>query len=126
MKFTASYIDAYTNSVTANEMFADPETDPDQPSVLSFSRPIEPGFENSAYYFEINDQSYSSYGGLTSVRLSRNSIDIKVEVGLVEKFEVEDFAEISVQFEVDDEKFKAIRENLRRIFKGYENIYQEL
>ena len=30
-------------------MFADPETDPDQPSVLSFSRPIEPGFEDSAY-----------------------------------------------------------------------------
>ena len=124
MKFTASYIDAYTNSTTANVMFADPETDPDQPSVLSFSRAIEPGFETSAYYFEINDQSYSSYGGLTSVRLSRNSIDVKVEAGLVEKFEVEDFAEISVQFEVDDEKYQAILENLRRIFKGFSE-YQE-
>lgn len=61
MKFTASYIDAYTNSTTANVMFADPETDPDQPSVLSFSRAIEPGFEDSAYYFEINDQSYSKW-----------------------------------------------------------------
>lgn len=40
MKFTAAYTDAYTNSTTANVMFADPETDPDQPSVLSFSRPI--------------------------------------------------------------------------------------
>ncbi|HND50480.1 MAG TPA: hypothetical protein PLL95_18065, partial [Anaerolineales bacterium] len=69
-------------------------------------------------------QSYSSYGGLTSVRLSRNSIDVKVEAGLVEKFEVEDFAEINIQFEVDDEKYQAILENLRRIFKGFSE-YQE-
>lgn len=125
MKFTASYIDAYANSVTANVLFADPETDPDQPSVLSFSRPIETGFEDSAYYFEINDQSYGSYGGLTSIRLSRNSIEVKVEPALVEKFEVEDFAELSVQFEVDDEKYQAILENMRRIFKGF-NEYQEI
>ena len=64
MKFTATYIEPHTNSVTANVLFADPETDPDQPSVLLFSRPIEPGFEDSAYYFDINDQSYGSYMGL--------------------------------------------------------------
>ena len=63
MKFNTTYIEPYTNSSTANVMFADPETNPDQPSVLSFSRPIEPGFEDSAYYFEINDQSYGSYMG---------------------------------------------------------------
>ena len=124
MKFTATYIDAYATSITANVMFADPETDPDQPSVLSFSRPIEPGFEDSAYYFEINDQSYGSYGGLTSIRLSRNSIEIKVEPRVVEKFEVEDFAEVSVQFDVDDKKYQDILENMRRIFKGFSE-YQE-
>ena len=124
MKFTATYIDAYATSITANVMFADPETDPDQPSVLSFSRPIELGFEDSAYYFEINDQSYGSYGGLTSIRLSRNSIEIKVEPRVVEKFEVEDFAEVSVQFEVDDKKYQDILENMRRIFKGFSE-YQE-
>ena len=125
MKITASYIAAYANSVTTNVLFADPETDPDQPSVLSFSRPIEPGFEDSAYYFEINDQSYGSYGGLTSIQFSRNSIKVKVEPALVEKFEVKDFAELSVQFEVDDEKYQAILENMRRIFKGFIE-YQEI
>lgn len=125
MKFTASYIDAYADLVTANVMFADPETDPEQPSVLSFSRPIEPGFENSSYYFEINDQSYSSYGGLTSVQLSRTNIKITVEPELVENFEVEGFAEVNIQFDVDDEKYQAILENMRRIFKGFVE-YQEI
>ncbi|MBL8063808.1 MAG: hypothetical protein JNK32_12345 [Anaerolineales bacterium] len=125
MQFKATYVDSYTNSTTANVMFADPETNPDQPFVLSFSRPIEPGFEDSAYYFEINDQSYGSYGGLTLVRLSRNSIEIKVEPYVVEKFEVEDFAEASVQFEVDEKKYQDILENMRRIFKGFSE-YQEV
>lgn len=126
MKFTATYIEPNTNSVTANMLFADPETDPDQPSVLSFSRPIEPGFEESAYYFEINDQSYGSYMGLESVKLSRNSIAIKVEPRVVEKFGEADFAEVSAEFEVDHETYQAILETMRRIFKGFEDIYQEL
>ena len=126
MKFDASYIDAYTNSTTANVMFADSETDPDAPSVLLFSRPIEPGFEESAYYFEINDQSYGSYMGLESVRLSRTSIEVKVEPGVVEKFGEADFAEVSVEFEADDDTYQAVLETMRRIFKGYESIYQDL
>lgn len=63
MKFIAAYVEPYTNSATANVMFANPETNPDEPSVLFFLSPIEPGFEDSAYYFEVNDQSYGSYGG---------------------------------------------------------------
>jgi hypothetical protein len=125
MKFTATYIDAYANSTTANVMFADPETDPDQPSVLSFSRPIEPGFEDSAYYFEINDQSYGSYQGLKSVKLSRNGIEIQLEQEVVEKFGVEDFAEVTAQFDVDDAKYQAILEHMRRIFKDFQE-YQEI
>ena len=126
MKFTASYIEPNTNSVTANVLFADPETDPDQPAVLSFSRPIEPGFEDSAYYFEINDQSYGSYMGLEFVKLSRNRIEIKVEPGVVEKFGEADFAEVSVEFDADDGTYQAVLETMRRIFKGHESIYQEL
>lgn len=126
MKFTASFIEPNTNSVTANVLFADPDTDPDQPSVLSFSRPIEPGFEDSAYYFETNDQSYGSYMGLESVRLSRTRIEIKVEPGVVEKFGEADFAEVSVEFAVDDETYQAVLETMRRIFKGYETVYQEV
>lgn len=126
MKFNATYIEPYTNSTTSNVMFADPETDPDQPSVLSFSRPIEPGFEDSSYYFEINDQSYGSYMGLEYVKLSRNSIEVRLEPRVVEKFGVEEFAEVTVRFEVDDAKYQAILENMRRIFKGYEEVYQEI
>lgn len=125
MRFAANYIEPYTNSTTANVMFADTETDPDQPSVLSFSRPIEPGFENSDYYFEINDQSYGSYGGLHSVILARNSIDVRLEPEMVEKFGVEEFFEVIVHFEADDKTYQAILENMRRIFNGFVE-YQEV
>jgi hypothetical protein len=123
MKFTASYVDAYANSTTANVMFADPETDPDQPSVLSFSRPIEPGFEDSAYYFEINDQSYGSYMGLEYVKLTRNSIEIRLEDDVVKKFGEEEFREVRVEFELDDDAHQTILETMKRIFKGHE-IFQ--
>jgi hypothetical protein len=120
MKFTASYIEPNTNSVTANVMFADPETDPDQPSVLSFSRPIEPGFEDSAYYFEINDQSYGSYMGLESALLTRNSIEIRLEPGIVDKFGEEDFREVRVEFDVEDDVYRSVLETMQRIFKGHD------
>jgi hypothetical protein len=120
MKFNAAYVDAYANSTTANVMFADPETDPDQPSVISFSRPIEKGFEDSNYYFEINDQSYGSYGGLEYARLSRNRLEVRLEPGLVEKFGMEDFAEVVVEFEVDDALYRSVLENMERIFAGHE------
>lgn len=120
MKFTATYIEPYTNSITANMMFADPETDPDAPSVLSFSRPIEPGFEDSAYYFEINDQSYGSYMGLEFALLTRNSIEIRLEPRIVEKFGEEDFREVRVEFDVKDDVYKSILETMQRIFKGHD------
>jgi hypothetical protein len=107
MKFTATYIDAYATSISANVMFADPESNPDEPSVLSFSRPIEPGFEDSAYYFEINDQSYGNYQGLEHVRLTRNKIEIRLEPRVLKKFGVEDFAEVAVEFDVDEKKISS-------------------
>jgi hypothetical protein len=124
MKFKATYVEPYTNSTTANVMFADPETDPDQPSVLSFSRPIEKGFEDSAYYFEINDQSYGSYEGLEFARLTRNSIEVRLEQRIVEKFGEEDFREVQVEFNVSDEVFESVRATLKRIFEGHD-VFQE-
>jgi hypothetical protein len=118
MKFTAVVVEPYTNSTTANVLFADPETNPDEPLVLSFSRPIEPGFEDSAYYFEINDQSYGSYEGLEAVRVSRNRLEIRLTRKVVEKFGVEDFAEVQVEFDVDDELYQSVLETLKRIFEG--------
>jgi hypothetical protein len=125
MKFKATYVEPYTNSTTANVMFADPETNPDAPSVLSFSRPIEPGFEDSAYYFEVNDQSYGSYGGLEYVKLTRNSIEVRLEEYLVNKFGEEDFREIRADFNVKDEVYQSILETMKRIFQGHDILQAE-
>ena len=120
MQFTATYVEPHTNSITANVMFADPETNPDQPSVLSFSRPIEPGFEDSNYYFEINDQSNGSYGGLEMIRLTRSSIEVHLEPRIVEKFGEEDFREVRAEFNVTDEVYQSVLETIKRIFDGYD------
>ncbi len=119
MKFTARYLEPSIGSVTANMLFADPETNPDEPSVLVFSRAVE--FENTAYYFEINDQSNSSYGGLEEVRLARNMVHIRVAPQVVAKFGNEDFAEVHVTFKADDELYAAILKTMRVIFAN-ENI----
>ena len=120
MQFTATYVEPHTNSITANVMFADPETNPDQPSVLSFSRPIEPGFEDSNYYFEINDQSNGSYGGLEMIRLTRSSIEVRLEPRIVEKFGEEDFREVRAEFNVTYEVYQSVLETIKRIFDGHD------
>lgn len=120
MKFTALYIEPRTDDYNATLLFADPEADPDEPLVLSLIRSIEA--PDTVYYFEINDQSYSSYGGLEQVRLSRNQLTINVAPELVEEFGVEDFAEVQVDFEVDDEMYQAIEDMLKVIFAG-EDIF---
>ncbi len=123
MKFTANYVEPYTNSITASVMFANTEEDPDEPTFLSLQRPIE--FEDSNYYFEINDQSYSRYGGLELVEFSRNQITVILEQSSVEKFDgIEDFRKIQVDFEINDAVFADIQSTIRRIFEGHD-IYQE-
>ncbi|MBL8099025.1 MAG: hypothetical protein JNK81_07570 [Anaerolineales bacterium] len=116
MKFTAFIIEPDVNEQVANLLFADPETNPDEPSVLMFSRAIE--FEDSVYYFEINDQSNSSYGGLESVRVSRNRLEVKLKRELVEEFGNEDFGQVEIQFDADDEMYQVIVETLQRIFES--------
>lgn len=115
MKFNATVVEPDVNDAIANLLFADPETNPDEPSVLSFSRTIE--FKDSDYYFEINDQSNSSYGGLESVQVSRNRLEVKLKREIVEKFGNEDFATVEVQFDTDDEMYQLIVETLQKIFE---------
>jgi hypothetical protein len=114
MKFTAIYVESNINTATANVMFADPETNPDQPAVLMFSRSIE--FQDSAYYFEINDQSYGSYGGLTLVQISRNSIKVQLEPSVVKDFGDENLAQVQVEFSLDDKTYQSVLDTLRYIF----------
>ena len=118
MKFTAFIIEPDTNEQVANLIFADPDTNPDEPSVLMFSRAID--IPDSVYYFEINDQSNSSYEGLESVRLSRTKLEVKVKREIVEKFGNEDFLNIEVQFNADDEMYQVIVETLKTIFNGFD------
>jgi hypothetical protein len=118
MKFIASIVEVDTNDQIANLLFADPETDPDMPTVLSFSRAID--IEDSDYYFEINDQSNSSYGGLELVQISRGKIEVKVAEELAAKFGDEDLLNIEVQFDEDDESFRTILETLHKIFDGHD------
>ncbi|MBK8616209.1 MAG: hypothetical protein IPN96_03660 [Anaerolineales bacterium] len=123
MKFTANYVEPYTNSITASVMFANTEENPDEPTFLSLQRPIE--FEDSNYYFEINDQSYSRYGGLELVEFSRSEIVVVLEQSSVEKFDGnEDFRKIQVHFEINDAAFADILSTLRNIFEGHD-IYHE-
>ena len=114
MKFTATYVEANTNTAIANVLFADPETNPDEPLVLMFSRSIE--FQDSTYYFEINDQSYGRYGGLTLVQISRNSIEIHLEPDVIKDFGDEIFAEVQVEFTIDDKTYQSILDTLKNIF----------
>ena len=114
MKFTAIYVESNINTATANVIFADPETNPDQPAVLMFSRSIE--FQDSAYYFEINDQSYGSYGGLTLVQISRNSIKVQLEPSVVKDFGDENLAQVQVEFSLDDKTYQSVLDTLRYIF----------
>ncbi len=114
MKFTAIYVEANTNTAVANVLFADPETNPDEPLVLMFSRSIE--FQDSTYYFEINDQSYGRYGGLTSVQISRNSIEIHLEPDVIKDFGDENFAEVQVEFTIDDKNYQSVLDTLKNIF----------
>ena len=117
MKFNAIYIEASIDSILANALFADPETNPDEPSVLSFSRTVE--FEDSMYYFEINDQSNSSYGGLESVHLTRNSVTANLLPETAEKFGNEDLKEVQVEFDIDDALYDDVLKTMKAIFEGH-------
>jgi hypothetical protein len=118
MKFIASIVEVDTNDQIANLLFANPETDPEMPSVLSFSRAID--IKDSDYYFEINDQSNSSYGGLELVRVSRGKLGVKLTQELAAKFGDDGFLNIEVQFDVDEEMFQSIVETLHKIFGGHD------
>ena len=118
MEFTALYVEASADEAIANVLFADPETNPDEPSVLMFSRSIE--FADSAYYFEINDQSQSHYGGLQSVHLTRNHLTVTLQPEVVAEFGNEALATVQVDFDVDDPTYASLLDTLKKIFAGDE------
>lgn len=118
MNFKAKIVEVSADEI-ANALFVDPESNPDQPSVLWFSRDLT--IKNSAYYFEVNDQSYGSYGGLVSVQLSRDGLVAELEPRLIKKFGEPDFARIEAALKVNDKTYASIKDVLEKIFAN-ENI----
>ncbi len=114
MKFKAQVIEIDGGLPIANALFADPESNPDQPSVLMLSRDLS--IKDSAYYFEVNDQSYGSYGGLVSVQLSRDGLVAELDPQLVKKFGEPDFSRIEVALKVNDKTYASIKDVLEKIF----------
>ncbi|MDX2005938.1 MAG: Imm10 family immunity protein [Meiothermus sp.] len=117
MQFAATYIEPTPSETLASLVLAN-EENPDEPAYLALTRATE--FEDSAYHFEVNDQSNSSYEGLASVRLSRTSLVVKLEPDKAEELGNPDFATIKVEFDADDATFAAIKETLRQVFKGFD------
>lgn len=117
MKFTATYIEPSTNPHTATVIFADPEQDPDMPPYFSVQRTIE--FPDSMYYFEINDQSNSSYQGLERIVLSSNQLLATLPSDTVTKFGDDDFQHIEIDFDLDEETFETVKTTLMQIFEGF-------
>jgi hypothetical protein len=118
MKFTAFVVEPDKTEKVATLIFADPETDSDEPAVLMFSRAID--IPDGNYYFEVNDQSNSSYGGLESVRVSRNKLQVKLMREVVEEFGVDDFENLDIEFDVDDEMYQSVLDSLKTIFDGHD------
>jgi hypothetical protein len=116
MEFIANVVESNTDTTVVHVIFADPETNPDQPMVLLFSRSID--IEESDYYFEINDQSFGQYGGLTAVQLSRSSITVLLEPGVAQDFGDQNLANVQVHFDIDDQTYQSIVATLQSIFAG--------
>ena len=117
MTFTADYIEPTPSNSIASVVFAN-EDNPDEPTYLALTRATD--IENSAYHFEVNDQSNSSYEGLASVKLSRKSLKLKLEEEKVKELDNTDFATIKVTFDADDETYEAIKEALQQVFKDFD------
>lgn len=123
MQFTADYTESQIEEPVASVLFANPEQNPDQPNVLSLQRAIDS--EDSDYYWEINDQSNSGYGGIASFKLGRDRLVMQLDDKVAPSLEDEDLRQVSVNFDLDDDTFAAMRNTLRRIFDGYEEYMEE-
>ena len=65
------------------------------------------------------------YGGLDSVRMSRNQIEVRLGDAAVTKFDNEDLREVRVEFEIDDLLYRSALETMKRIFAGFDVFQAE-
>jgi hypothetical protein len=73
----------------------------------------------NSYYIERDDQSYGGYGGVESIHLSHNQIEVKPDETGKENLDCD---ALKVEFEIDDETYKTLAEKLKFIFGDAVNV----
>lgn len=69
--------------------------------------------EDSNYHIERDDQSFGGYGGVESVNLSRNQINVELDETGKENLQCDG---VKAEFETDDETYGLLIEKLKFIF----------
>lgn len=69
--------------------------------------------EDSNYHIERDDQSFGNYGGVETITLTQNRIEVYLDETGKENLECDG---VKVDFETDDETYQLLVEKLRLIF----------
>ena len=77
---------------------------------LSFQKRMD---TEDLYYIERDDQSYSGYGGVESISLSPQQIEVELDEAGKENLECDG---VTVDFETDDETYQLLSEKLKFVF----------
>ena len=77
---------------------------------LSFQKGMD---TEDLYYIERDDQSYSGYGGVESISLSPQQIEVELDEAGKENLECDS---VTVDFETDDETYQLLSKKLKFVF----------
>ncbi len=117
MLIQATTIDLSTTNDIVMVGFVNMETA--VPNYLVFQRPLD--IPNSHYYLEVDNQLYSSYGGIKHLLLSRNKLHLELEEALLQRLNTFGLSleYITVQFTCSAKQFRQLRQKLQQIFHGH-------
>lgn len=73
-------------------------------------------------YIERDDQGWGGYGGIERVLLERDNLTLKLEPRMATQIGQHD--QIRITFQVKEPEFIKLREVLRLILRGYENLLE--
>jgi hypothetical protein len=102
------------------------DADPVKEEYLTFHRVFEPDEQSvrlglNRVYAERNDQGFSGYGGIESVSLFRDHLDVYLN-DKGSRF-MDGLAMMKVFFELDGADFQKLREGLVVCFDGFEKFH---
>ena len=104
------------------------DADPLEVDYLTFQRALEPDEQSvrlglNRVYAERNDQGFSGYGGIESVSLFRDHLDVHLN-DKGSKF-MDGLSTMKVSFELDAAAFQKLREGLAVCFDGFGKYHDE-